>query len=83
MTVIYLDNNATTRVDPAVLRAMLPFFAEQYGNPSSPHRFGEQVQRALLEARQRVQALLGASHPGEIVFTSGGTEVMLRSENPL
>lgn len=71
---IYLDNNATTRVDPAVVAAMLPFFTEHFGNPSSIHAFGAQVGRALKEARVRVQALLGAEHDSEIVFTSCGTE---------
>ena len=74
MADIYLDNNATTRVDPAVVEAMLPFFTEQYGNPSSMHSFGDQVGRALKQARAQVQALLGAAHDSEIVFTSCGTE---------
>ena len=71
---IYLDNNATTRVDPAVVEAMLPFFTEQFGNPSSLHQFGNRVGQALKAARQEVQALLGADHESEIVFTSCGTE---------
>jgi cysteine desulfurase len=71
---IYLDNNATTRVDDAVVAAMLPFFTEQFGNPSSMHSFGNQVGFALKEARARMQALLGAEHESEIVFTSCGTE---------
>ncbi len=71
---IYLDNNATTKVDPEVLEVMLPFFTEHYGNPSSMHVFGEQVGRALKKARTQVQALLGAEHESEIVFTSCGTE---------
>ncbi len=74
MSDIYLDNNATTRVDPAVVEAMLPFFSEQYGNPSSIHRFGNRVGRAVKEARAQVQALLGAVHDSEILFTSCGTE---------
>jgi cysteine desulfurase len=70
---IYLDNNATTRVDPAVVEEMLPFLTEFYGNPSSGYRFGQQVGKALEQARERVAALIGAE-PSEIVFTSCGTE---------
>jgi cysteine desulfurase len=71
---IYLDNNATTMVAPEVVEAMLPFFTEQFGNPSSLHRFGDRVGRALKRARGQVQALLGAEHDSEIIFTSCGTE---------
>jgi cysteine desulfurase len=71
---VYLDNNATTACDPAVVAAMLPFFTEQFGNPSSLHSFGNKVGFALKEARARVQALLGAEHDSEIIFTSCGTE---------
>ncbi|WP_275098922.1 cysteine desulfurase NifS [Sedimenticola hydrogenitrophicus] len=71
---IYLDNNATTMVAPEVVEAMLPFFTEQFGNPSSLHQFGNQVGRALKAARKQVQALLGAEHDSEIIFTSCGTE---------
>lgn len=74
MNPIYLDNNATTACDPAVVEAMLPFFTEQFGNPSSMHSFGNKVAHSLKEARGRVQALLGAEHESEIVFTSCGTE---------
>lgn len=74
MADIYLDNNATTKVDPVVVDAMLPFFTEQFGNPSSLHSFGNQVGQALKKARRSVQALLGAEHDSEIVFTSCGTE---------
>ena len=70
---VYLDNNATTRVDPAVIEAMAPFFAEYWGNPSSMHFFGGQVARYVAEARERVAALIGAE-PSEILFTSCGTE---------
>ena len=70
---IYLDNNATTKVDPAVVAEMMPFLTELYGNPSSGYRFGKQVAGALDKARERVAALLGCE-PGEIVFTSCGTE---------
>ncbi|MGF1645012.1 MAG: cysteine desulfurase NifS [Thiotrichales bacterium] len=71
---IYLDNNATTRVDPAVVEEMLPFFTEQFGNPSSMHSFGNKVGLAIKKARMQVQALLGAEHDSEIIFTSCGTE---------
>lgn len=74
MTTAYLDNNATTRVDDEVVQAMLPFFTEQFGNPSSMHSFGNQVGVALKKARQSVQRLIGAEHDSEIVFTSCGTE---------
>ena len=70
---LYLDNNATTRPDPAVIEAMLPFLTESYGNPSSRHRLGVASARAVAEARERVAGLLGCQ-PEEIVFTSGGTE---------
>ena len=70
---IYLDNNATTRVDPAVLEAMLPFLTDLYGNPSSAYRFGKQVDDAIETARSRVAALLDCE-PQEVVFTSCGTE---------
>ncbi len=71
---IYLDNNATTMVDPLVVEEMLPFFTEQFGNPSSLHQFGDKVGRAIKKARQQVQELLGAEHESEIIFTSCGTE---------
>ncbi|MFB2834141.1 cysteine desulfurase NifS [Floridanema evergladense] len=73
MSVIYLDNNATTKVDEAVLEAMLPYLTEFYGNPSSMHTFGGQVGKAVKQAREQVAALLGAE-PTEIIFTSCGTE---------
>ena len=74
MEPIYLDNNATTRVDPAVVEAMLPFFTEHFGNASSIHAFGSQVGKSLKAAREQVQALLGAEHDSEIIFNSCGTE---------
>ncbi len=74
METIYLDNNATTRVDPRVVEAMLPYFTEQFGNPSSLHSFGNRVGLALKKARMQVQALLGAAHDTEVIFTSCGTE---------
>ncbi len=73
MNLIYLDNNATTMVAPEVLEAMLPYFSQFYGNPSSMHSFGGDVGRKIKEARERVADLIGAS-PDEIVFTSCGTE---------
>ena len=69
----YLDNNATTQVDPAVVAEMMPFLTEFYGNPSSAYRFGSQVAKAVEKARERVAALLGCE-PQEIIFTSCGTE---------
>ena len=74
MKPIYLDNNATTRVDPAVVETMLPFLTEHFGNASSIHAFGSEVGKALKKARGQVQALLGAEHDSEIIFTSCGTE---------
>jgi cysteine desulfurase len=73
MNVIYVDNNATTRVAPEVVDAMVPYFSELYGNPSSMHSFGGDVAAEITEARENVAALIGA-HPDEIVFTSCGTE---------
>ena len=70
---IYLDHNATTPVAPEVLDAMLPYLRDQYGNPSSDHPAGRRAAAAVDQARNRVAALIGAS-PGDIVFTSGGTE---------
>lgn len=71
--ILYLDNNATTQVDPAVLEAMMPFLTANYGNPSSGYRFGKVVNDALAQAREQVANLLGCE-PGEILFTSCGTE---------
>src|SRR5208283_2891363 len=70
---IYLDHNATTAVDPAVLDAMLPFFSADFGNASSIHTFGQRARSAVETAREQVATLLSA-RPQEIVFTSGGTE---------
>jgi cysteine desulfurase len=71
---IYFDNNATTQIAPEVLEAMLPFLRGSYGNPSSVYGLGGEAKRALDLSREQVAALLGASDPGEIVFTSCGTE---------
>ncbi len=73
MKTVYVDNNATTMVAPEVLEVMVPFFSEYYGNPSSMHFFGGQVQKKVDEAREKVADFLGAE-PSEIVFTSCGTE---------
>ena len=69
----YLDHNASTPVDPRVLEAMLPYLQGPYGNPSSLHRYGRLARDAVERARAQVAALAGAE-PGEIVWTSGGTE---------
>ncbi|HHT9118555.1 MAG TPA: aminotransferase class V-fold PLP-dependent enzyme, partial [Candidatus Hypogeohydataceae bacterium YC38] len=70
---VYVDNNATTRVADEVLEEMLPYFTEHYGNPSSMHTFGGKLYRKIDEARAKVADLLGADH-SEIIFTSCGTE---------
>ncbi|GMU24774.1 MAG: cysteine desulfurase [Phycisphaerae bacterium] len=70
---IYLDNNATTRPDPRVVEAMLPYLTEQYANPSSVHLFGQQARHAVETAREQVAAALGAA-PRQILFTGGGSE---------
>lgn len=70
---IYLDNNATTKVDPAVVEEMMPYLTEFYGNPSSAYGFGQRVGKALGESRERVAGLIGCD-PGEVIFTSCGTE---------
>jgi cysteine desulfurase len=71
--VVYLDNNATTRIAPEVFEAMVPFLTEYYGNPSSAYSFGKKVEGYLIEAREKVAALVGATAK-EIIFTSCGTE---------
>jgi cysteine desulfurase len=70
---VYLDHNATTPLDPAVLSAMLPWLESQFGNASSRHEYGRRARQAIDEARQRVAAAVNA-HPTEVVFTSGGSE---------
>ncbi len=74
MSDIYLDNNATTKVDPMAVDAMMPYFSEQFGNPSSIHKFADGVARGIKKARKQVQSLIGAEHDSEIVFTSCGSE---------
>src|SRR5262245_59751018 len=73
MTPVYLDHNATTPVDPGVLKDMLPFLRDDFGNPSSAHALGRRARDAVEQARADVAALIGA-RADEIVFTSGGTE---------
>lgn len=73
MKFVYADNNATTMVAPEVVETMLPYFTEYYGNPSSMHTFGGQVAKKIDSARQQVAELIGAD-PGEVIFTSCGTE---------
>lgn len=70
---VYLDHNATTPLDGRVLEAMLPYLKERYGNPSSVHAAGREARAALEQAREQVAALVNA-HPGQVIFTSGGTE---------
>ena len=70
---IYLDNAASTPILDEVIREMLPYFKEYYGNPSSLHRFGRVTMRAIESARTRVSSLIGCKQH-EIIFTSGGTE---------
>lgn len=70
---LYLDNNATTALSPAVLEAMMPYMQSIYGNPSSVHRYGRLTRDALEQARAQVASLVGAQ-PGQVIFTSGGTE---------
>jgi len=70
---LYMDNHATTPMDPRVLEAMMPYLTEWYGNPSSVHRFGQKSRHAIDEARSQVASLIGSSD-NEISFTGGGTE---------
>ena len=70
---VYLDNAATTAIDPAVLEAMMPFFTDHYGNPSSIHSHGREVRSAIERSRKKIADLLNIS-PAELFFTSAGTE---------
>ncbi len=70
---IYLDNSATTKMDPEVLEAMLPYLQDEFGNPSSIHQLGRRARVAVENAREEIAHLIGA-HPSEVIFTSGGTE---------
>ena len=72
---IYLDNNATTKLDPRVLEDMMPFLTEEYGNPASNHAFGVRVNQRVREAREQLAALIGCE-PFEITYTSGATEAI-------
>jgi len=74
MKEVYLDNAATTKVDKRVVEAMLPYFSEHYGNPSSMYKIGHEAKMALDDARERVSKILGGVKPDEIIFTAGGTE---------
>jgi len=69
-----MDYQAGSPTDPRVLEAMTPYFTENFGNPSSPHQFGQETKTAIDHARSRVAELIGAKKAGEVVFTSGGTE---------
>ncbi|MDH5783657.1 MAG: cysteine desulfurase NifS [Candidatus Bathyarchaeota archaeon] len=71
---VYMDHTAGMPVDECVLEAMMPYFTQNYGNPSSIHSFGNEARRAIDEARSKVAELIGAEKKEEIVFTSGGTE---------
>ncbi len=73
--IIYLDNNATTQIDPIVVEAMLPYFNYLYANPASKHKFGESVDGAIMEAREKIANLI-SSATNEIIFTSGATEAI-------
>src|SRR5689334_12820674 len=73
MDAIYLDHAATTPLDPRVLEAMLPYFSGEFGNPQSIHRWGRRAEHALESARATLASLLNCQ-PGELIFTSGGSE---------
>lgn len=74
-SIVYFDNNATTKVDSRVLAAMIPFLAEEYANPHSAHYFGNEINKAIEKARAQVASIIGA-YREEITFTSGSTEAI-------
>ena len=74
MSLIYLDNNATTKVDPKVLDAMMPYFQEEYANPSSIYDFAKVSNRAVKEARGVMKDFFNAENEKEIIYTSCGSE---------
>ncbi len=71
---VYLDNNATTQIDPLVVEAMQPYLSVYFGNASSQHGYGVPVEKAIIKAREQVADFIGAEHPDEIIFTSCATE---------
>ena len=71
---VYMDHTAGMPVDERVLEVMMPYFTQNYGNPSSAHSYGNEARRAIDEARSKVAKLIGAKKKEEIIFTSGGTE---------
>lgn len=73
MTLVYFDHNATTRIDDTVMEAMLPYFQQEFGNPSSRHTYGISARRAIDKAREQVAASVGVQ-PAQVIFTSGGSE---------
>ena len=73
MDTIYLDNNATTKTDEEVVKAMMPYLLENYGNPSSIYKIGRENRKAIEDAREKVAQILNCE-PNEIYFTSGGSE---------
>ena len=68
MNLIYLDNNATTKVDDAVINAMIPYFGDNYGNPSSMYEFSRSASNALKKAREQMKNFFGAENDKEIIF---------------
>lgn len=80
---VYLDNNATTRTDPRVVDAMLPFLRDEFANPSSLHDLGVSAKDAVRAARVQVCALIGAERDSEVVFTSGGANRITRQSSRL